>query len=64
MKTLRTVPFSALHGVKVLSTRCGSQGLMPRLGSYGAETIITDGGTFIFWHAYGEVNLSQVEEVS
>jgi hypothetical protein len=55
---MRSAAWNDLVGVEIMSTKCGHKDY-PRLGSYGATTLVTSAGTFVVWQSYGEVNLSK-----
>ena len=60
MEKLEHINFKALIGETIISVEFGNK-LVPKLGSYGAETLKTvSGRTFVFWQAMGEVNISEV----
>ena len=61
MSHLNGIAWTQLTGETIVEVKFGNP-LTPKLGSYGAYTLITKSGReLVVWNSMGEVNLSEVE---
>ncbi len=59
-----SVAFSDLKGHKIVNIEHGNANSMPGKGVYESMTLTLENGTrYVIWQAWGEVNLSILQEV-